>query len=154
MVDPTLVLGPILIVAGIILLVVEIAHPGVFLLIPSCVLIAAGILAVFFPSILESWYGAAVILLVALGAGLLTIPYYKRIAPVGPPETTIPTSITGETGLVISPVIPDSLKGKVRVRSEIWSARSKVPIPAGTHVKVVGGEGVTVWVEPIDSIGS
>jgi membrane-bound serine protease (ClpP class) len=40
-------------------------------------------------------------------------------------------------------------EGSVYVVGENWSAHSQVPIPAGTRVKVIAREGITVEVEPL-----
>ena len=53
-------------------------------------------------------------------------------------------------GIVIAPVVPNTLKGKVRVKSEVWSARSDVAIPTGVRVRVVQGEGVSITVQPVE----
>jgi membrane protein implicated in regulation of membrane protease activity len=106
---------------------------------------------VFFPSQVQTSYGLAAIVLAAFAAAFATIPYYRRIVPVHQPLSTTVGSLYGELGLVIAEVLPDSLQGKVRVRSEIWSARSDHRIPVGTKVRVVGGEGVSVVVQPIDT---
>ncbi len=148
MTDWVFVIGIILIIAGIALLVLEIIHPLTFFVIPGMVVLVAGFLFIFFPDLVtQTVWGAAILVIVAFAAALATIPIYRWIAPTHKPMVTTPTSITGESGLVVSPIVPDSLSGKVRVRSEVWSARSKVPIPAGARVRVVGGEGVAVWVE-------
>ncbi len=39
-------------------------------------------------------------------------------------------------------------EGRVRVQSEIWRARAKVPLAPGTRVKVIAREGLVVVVEP------
>ena len=56
----------------------------------------------------------------------------------------------GAEAIVIVPIVPNTLKGKVRVRSEVWSARASVEIPEGTRVRVVHGEGVSVTVVPLE----
>jgi membrane-bound serine protease (ClpP class) len=38
--------------------------------------------------------------------------------------------------------------GSIQLASELWSARSSHPIPAGSHVRVVAREGFTLIVEP------
>jgi inner membrane protein len=144
-----------LLAIGVILLITEIIHPGAVLLIPGTILLAVGILIVLGQeALLSTGYGAALVVAVGFMAGVLTIPYYRYIAPTHRPLTTIPTSLEGEEGIVLTAVVPDSMHGKVRVRSEVWSARAKQPIPAGTRVRVLGGEGVTVTVEPIVGAGA
>jgi membrane-bound serine protease (ClpP class) len=56
-------------------------------------------------------------------------------------------SLVGQTGQAKTEVF-DS--GSVQVASELWSARSAEPIPAGSHIKVVNREGFTLVVERDD----
>ncbi|MGD0718792.1 MAG: NfeD family protein, partial [Thermoplasmata archaeon] len=77
--------------------------------------------------------------------------YYRWVAPVHPPMSTTVGTLIGQEGVIVAPVVPDSLHGKVRIGSEIWSARAEVPIAPGTHVRVVGGSGVSVSVEVLPS---
>ncbi len=56
-------------------------------------------------------------------------------------------ALTGSTGLVLEPV--DANGGRVKVRGEIWSARSfdpSVSIEAGRNVEIVQIDGATVIV--------
>lgn len=56
-------------------------------------------------------------------------------------------ALTGETGLVLEPV--DAHNGRVKVRGEVWSARSydpSVSIEAGRNVEIVQIDGATVVV--------
>ncbi len=50
---------------------------------------------------------------------------------------------TGETRTLVHK------NGSVQVGSELWSARSETPIPAGTSVKIIKREGFTLIVEKI-----
>lgn len=148
--DPTV--GILLIIVGLILIALEMVHPGAFLLVPGTIVLAAGIIFLVAPDDLTmSPIGPLIIAVVAILAGLITIPWYQRMGRIHRPMSTTPDSLTGEQGTVIAPVVPNQLSGKVRVRSEIWSARSDRPIPAGTQVRVQGGEGVAVWVLPLDA---
>ena len=149
MTDWVYIFGIVFVILGLVLIVFEVIHPGAFMLIPGTVFLVAGLLFLFFPSVVtETIWGAVILVVVAVVVGIATIPLYQWMAPGHRPMSTTPSSITGETGLVTAPVVPDSTKGKVQVRGEVWSARSRTPIPAGTRVKVVGGEGVCIWVEP------
>ncbi len=145
-------IGIFLIIAGIVVIGIEFVHPGVFLMIPGTALLVAGILYIFdFPLLTQSVWGPILVGAITLLSVAITIPYYMYLGKIHRPMTTIPESLTGEVGVVISPVIPDTLKGKVRVQSEIWSARSERPIPAGTRVRVRGGQGVAIWVDPVEA---
>lgn len=151
MVDSGLIVGIPLIIIGAAFFVVEVIHPGAFLLIPGSVLLAAGVLYLVSPPLLtNSVFGPAIVILAALGATLATVPYYRHIAPVHRPLTTTPSSLEGQTGIVTTAVEPDNMHGKVMVQSEIWSARADQPIPVGAKVRILGGEGISVRVAPLN----
>jgi inner membrane protein len=150
-VDSGVSVGLVLIIGGLILIAIEFVHPGAFLLIPGSVVLVGGLMYIFaYPVLTATVYGPLIVAAVAIIAVLGTLPYYRRIGAIHRPMSTTPESLAGEVGVVIVPVVPDSLRGKVRVQSEVWSARSDRPIPAGTHVRVQGGQGVSVWVLPVD----
>ncbi len=144
-------IGIAIVIAGIILLAFELIHPGALLLIPGSILLAFGFLYLFLPNDLtNSYIGPVIIIVAAIGGALIEIPYYRWVAPVHRPMSTTSGGLVGEEAIVIAPVQPDNLRGKVKVRSEVWSARSAdQTIPVGTKVRVVHGEGVSVTVQPI-----
>ncbi|MFG1530538.1 MAG: NfeD family protein [Thermoplasmata archaeon] len=142
-------LGILIVIFGLGLIVFEFIHPGAILLIPGSILVVIGALYLLYPNaLLDSIYGPIAIVTVALLAVLVEIPYYRYIAPERPPMTTTTAGLLGRVGVVTSPVVPDTLRGKVRIDSETWSARSDQEIPVGTRIRVVGGEGVSVVVVP------
>ncbi len=148
--SPLNLIGIVFVVAGILFLAFELVHPGALLFIPGSILLVGGLLLMFVPdALLNSYFGTVLIVVAALGAGLVEIPYYRWVAPTHRPLSTTSAGLVGEEAIVIVPVVPNTLKGKIRVRSEIWSARSDRPIAAGTRVRVTHGEGVTVSVEPV-----
>lgn len=143
-------LGIIIVVFGLALIVFEFIHPGAVLLIPGSILVVIGVLYLVYPSaLLDSVYGPIAIVVVALLAILAEVPYYRHVAPVHSPMATTTAGLLGKVGVVTAPVIPDTLRGKVRLDSETWSARADREIPAGTRVRVVGGEGASVVVAPV-----
>jgi len=148
-IDPAI--GIALVIVGICLLAFELVHPGALLLIPGSILLVAGFLYLFLPNVLlDSYIGPVGIIVVAIVAALIEIPYYRWVAPTHSPLSTTSGGLVGAEAVVIVPIVPNTLKGKVRVRSEVWSARASVPIPEGTRVRVVHGEGVSVTVVPIE----
>jgi len=148
-IDPTI--GLALVIVGIFLLAFELIHPGALLLIPGSILLVAGFLYLFLPNVLlDSFIGPVAIVVVAVVSALIEIPYYRWIAPTHAPLSTTSGGLVGAEAIVIAPIVPNSLKGKVRVRSEVWSAKASVPIPEGTRVRVVHGEGVSVTVVPLE----
>lgn len=76
---------------------------------------------------------------------LITMWWSRR----APPKVGVETLI-GATGMVIDECHPN---GRVRVRGESWRARSAVPLEAGTRVRVVGRERLTLVVEPESETG-
>ncbi|HKV90375.1 MAG TPA: NfeD family protein [Thermoplasmata archaeon] len=151
MVDAAIAIGVPLLLIGAALFIIELIHPGAFLLIPGSIFLAAGVLYILLPNPLTgSVFGPAVIVIAAFLATLATVPYYRHLAPVHRPMSSIPMSLEGERGIVVQTVEPHTLKGKVRVKSEIWSARSDRTIPQGAIVKVLGGEGVSLQVVPVE----
>ena len=150
MVDAAQSFGLLLVLVGGALLIFEFVHPGVFLLVPGTVVLVAGVFYITVPGILtESAYGPALLGITAVVATVLSILWYQHLGRGHPPMVSMPSTLAGREGIVTAPVIPDSMKGKVRVDSEIWSARSRVPIPVGSRVRILGGEGVSIEVVPV-----
>jgi len=148
-------IGTIVTVAGIALFAFELIHPGALLFIPGSVLVVAGFLYLFFPTyLLDSPIGPIAIVVAAVIATVVEIFYYRWVAPTHRPLSTTSAGLVGEEAIVISPIVPNTLKGKVRVRSEVWSARAPVAIPAGAKVRIIQGEGVSVLVEPAETPGN
>ncbi|HTW40500.1 MAG TPA: NfeD family protein [Thermoplasmata archaeon] len=145
-------IGIAIVIVGLALLVFELVHPGALLIIPASILLVAGFLYLFLPNVLlNSVEGPVIVVVAAILGALIEVPYYRWVAPVHRPMSTTSGGLVGEEAIVVTPVEPNNIRGKVKVKSEIWSARSDKPIPVGTRVRVVHGEGVSVTVQPIDS---
>lgn len=145
-------IGITMVVAGIALLAFELVHPGALLIIPGSILLVAGFLYLFLPDVLlNSYLGPLIVVVAAILGALVEIPYYRWVAPVHRPMSTTSGGLVGEEAIVIAPIEPNSLHGKVKVRSEVWSARADQPIPVGARVRVIHGEGVSVTVQLIQS---
>ena len=56
--------------------------------------------------------------------------------------------LLGETAQVIGACDP---LGRVKIRGEIWAARSEVPLAAGTEARVTAVEGLTLLVAPLEA---
>lgn len=142
--------GIAILVIGAVLFLVELAHPGALLLIPASIMIVGGILYLLIPDVLlDSIWGPIAIIVAAIVSTVATILWYRWLAGTHLPMSTTSGGLVGAEAIVIAPVVPNTLRGKIRVRSEVWSARASQPIPTGTRVRVVAGEGVSVTVEPI-----
>ncbi|WP_214020453.1 NfeD family protein [Methanoculleus sp.] len=144
-------LGWVLIVLGAVLLLVEVYEPGFFIAVPATVLIILGVLLLLGVDILSSPIALVVGVLAAIGAASVTVWLYGRLTPGrGPPTTISRDSLVGLEGMVVAPVDPETLAGKVRLGSTEWSARAESgSIPAGRRVIVVRSEGVHVVVKEV-----
>ncbi|RLF55481.1 MAG: NfeD family protein [Thermoplasmata archaeon] len=139
----------ILLVLGLILVAVEASTPGYFIIIPGTIFIILGVFGLIAPAMFLSLYTPIIVIVALLASTAFTIKFYQIIA--GKPEPTItPTtnSMIGKEGIVIKETDPDDpTKGRVRVSGEDWAATSDEPLPPGTKVVVVGGEGVHLRVK-------
>jgi inner membrane protein len=135
------------VVIGVLLLIAELSSPGAFLLVPGTVLIALGFIGLAAPDILFSIYSPIITVLIIVPMTLITIKMYQKLAPPGPPETTVATSLVGLEGEVTQEIKPGSLSGKVKIKNDSWSATSDCMITKGTKVVVLRSEGVHVIVE-------
>lgn len=145
--ESAVIVALVLIVLGLILLIVEATSPGVFMIIPASILIILGALGLVSPDFLFSWWAILVAIVVAVPVTAITIYFYKFLGKPQPPSTTITDTLVGTTGIVLVTTIPGSLKGKIKIGSDTWSANSNQPIEAGTRAKVVRSEGVHVFIE-------
>lgn len=97
----------------------------------------------------ENWWVPRVSLFVAtpasiLYAGFLWIAIRKSMLAILAPPAHDLTALVGKIGEAKTAVHED---GSVQVAGELWSARSKSPIPAGRQVRVVAREGFILDVE-------
>ena len=142
--------GLLLIVFGLALLILELKVPS------FGVLGIGGIVALVIGSIMAtsavpgvrihlSTIIPAALLLAAgvLGLGRLALQAQRR-----PPQTGVDAMI-GEIGRTRTPVAPD-MPGQIDARGEIWRAISREALPAGTAVRIVAIDGLTVVVERAD----
>jgi membrane-bound serine protease (ClpP class) len=82
------------------------------------------------------------------GIALFVAKVAEEIQPV-----TAKWEVTGEAGEAVTE-LGKGAKGVVRIRSELWSAKSVSPIAAGSRVRVTKVEGLQVWVEKISGDSS
>ena len=85
--------------------------------------------------------------LVSLACGVVEITYWqRRMRRVK--VATGSENLIGATGEAATPLAP---VGQIRVLGELWEARASSDVPPGTSVRVVGMDGLTLKVEPVDS---
>ena len=137
----------IVIIIGALLILAEALSPGAFAIIPGTVLVIVGIVGYAVPDFLFSIYSPIAAVLIAVPITLITIKLYQILAKPVPPTTMVSDSLIGKKGKVVTGTDPNSLKGKVRIGMEIWSADSEEPIAEGTAVEVVSAEGVHITVK-------
>lgn len=142
-------LGVVLIVIGVLMLIVEATTPGFFIAIPASVLIVIGTIGVWIPDLFWSPLTPIIAVVLTVPMSIITIHLYKKLAPPEPPTTTVGTSLIGKRGVVMARIIPRTLKGKVKLESQIWSATSEKEIEEGRDVEVVESKGVHVIVKEV-----
>lgn len=143
--DPFLI-AIALIIVGAVFLIIEAFSPGAFMVIPGTVLVILGVIGVFMPDIVLTLWSPVIALVVAVPVTILTIKAYQRLGEPVPPSTTVTESLVGKTGTVTTATEVGSMRGKVRIGSDTWSATSDEPIEAGAEVVVLSSEGVHVHV--------
>ncbi len=143
--DPFLI-AIALIIVGAVFLIIEAFSPGAFMVIPGTVLVILGVIGVFMPDIVLTLWSPVIALVVAVPVTILTIKAYQHLGEPVPPSTTVTESLVGKTGTVTTATEVGSMRGKVRIGSDTWSATSDEPIEAGAEVVVLSSEGVHVHV--------
>ncbi len=91
---------------------------------------------------------------VSLGLLFTTRPYILRLVQRTPYRPSNVETLSGKTGIVTIPISNDASTGQVRIGTEFWTARTNgdlpEPVPAGTKVRILGVEGVTARVAPVE----
>ncbi len=140
--------GWLMIIIGLGLLIVEASAPGFFVAVPGTILIVLGTVTLLIPDFAQN-YAPAIIVATAVVSSIITITFYRRVAPGQMPLTTSMDILVGKEGIVLKRVSPDSISGKVKIDNQIWSATSDGIIEEGKKVKIISSEGVHVKVEEI-----
>jgi membrane-bound ClpP family serine protease len=148
-IDPS-VIGLALLIMGILFIIAEAATPGFFIGVIGTAFIAMGLVGIFFPFILDTPWSPIIVVIVTSGSMLGAVMFYRRLGKSQPTATTITESNVGKEGIAMEDIEPHSLKGKVKISHQIWSATSDVNIPKGTKVRVIDWEGVHVIVEEFE----
>lgn len=133
------------IVAGLILLVLEVVLPGTFFLWFGVSAVVVGIVALIFPAL--AWQ-AEVIGFLALAVVLVIVGrrYYSgglgRIRPTGLNERA--QNLVGRETVLSEPIVDG--RGRIRVDDTVWRVTGP-DMPSGSRVKVVGADGSVLRVE-------
>jgi membrane-bound serine protease (ClpP class) len=104
-------------------------------------LLLALVLFIFLPSPWNAIGGFAGLVLFGFEAA-----YWQRRVRQQKVQTGVGT-LVGATGEVSEPLAP---VGQIRVRGELWEARSSSELPPGARVRVIAVHGLTLEVEPVE----
>jgi membrane protein implicated in regulation of membrane protease activity len=140
--------GWLMIIAGIGLLILEAAQPGFFVAVPGTTLIVLGVVTLLIPQVAQD-YAPVIIVVTALVSSILTITFYRKMAPGQMPLSTSMDNLAGKEGVVVKKVTPDSISGKVNIDNKIWSATAENIIEEGKKVIIISSEGVHIKVKEI-----
>lgn len=142
-------LGLTIFLVGIALIVLELTQPGYFIGVAGTVGVIAGLVQMAWPGFLLSWWSPPVAAVVALGASLASIQFYKKFAPPArAPETLSSDALVGMAGRVVTRVEPNHHQGKVKVGGIVWSAEAHAePIDVGADITVIAVDGVHLIVK-------
>ncbi len=140
--------GLIWLLGGLLLLVAELALPGIFLLWIGVAALGTGLLLLLTEASFEA---TAVVFLALLGGGIWCSMHLRRRRP-HPQVNTPGSGLVGRSGLLLPP--GDLVAGpglRVRVGDSEWQARlpRDVRVPEGpVRVRVEGVDGTTLVVRP------
>lgn len=106
-------------------------------------ILVTGILIAIFV-VPDAWTVPVIVIAVALEASetIFTLWWSRRAPPKVGPETLI-----GATGRVVDELRPI---GRVRVRGEVWRARSREELGADVRIRVTDRDRLTLTVERLD----
>jgi membrane-bound serine protease (ClpP class) len=88
--------------------------------------------------------------MVSIFGGLFIWLILQRAQTAGKSQL-IGDTLVGMTGQVWIAIEPFSI-GSVRIEGELWQARSKEILPAGTWIRVIRQEGITLTVKKIENL--
>jgi membrane protein implicated in regulation of membrane protease activity len=140
--------GWLMVIIGLGLLIVEAAQPGFFVAVPGTILIVLGAVTLLIPEIAQD-YASVIMIVTALISSILTITFYRKMAPGQKPLSTSMDNLAGKAGVVVRKVTPDSISGKVNIDNQIWSATADSIIEEDKKVIIISSEGVHIKVKEI-----
>jgi membrane-bound serine protease (ClpP class) len=146
---PVQLVGIVLLLASAVFFLLELKHPGLGLpTVGGLVTLVLGGLFLFNPSVPNARVSWSVIVPVAAFTALFFVFVVgAAVRARRLPKSTGRESLMGAEGVVTTVLSP---RGVVQVAGERWTAESSAgPVPAGSRVRVVGVEGLTLRVEPV-----
>ena len=134
------------VIAGILMIIAELAAPGTFIIVPGTVVLVLGLIWLINSDWVLAWWSIIVAIIVVIPMVFVAIKLYQKLAPPAPPETTVGSSLVGKKGTVLKEIVPNEISGKVRIDNDTWSATAESRIPVGKSIVVVESTGVHVKV--------
>jgi membrane protein implicated in regulation of membrane protease activity len=90
-----------------------------------------------------------IIVVTAVVSSILTIAFYRKMAPGQKPLSTSMDNLARKDGVVVRKVTPQSISGKVEIDNQMWSATADSIIDVGKKVIIISSEGVHIKVKEI-----
>jgi membrane protein implicated in regulation of membrane protease activity len=146
--DPFLV-SVAFIVIGVLMLLAEYSAPKTYIAVPGAVLLALGIVIFIFPSWMDEWWSAIVLIIVLALLVFAAMKFFQMLAPSEQPEALAITMV-GRRGAVVDEVVPNLTTGAIQFDDCTKNATATVRIPKGTQVVVIEDKGAHVVVEAAD----
>lgn len=144
--------GLLWLIAAVVLAITELLVPGVYLVFFAIAAAATGAIALLFP---ELSVGGQLLGFAAWSLATVLIgKRWYRDFPVASSDPLLNDRIArlvGETVTVVEPI--EGGRGRVRVGDGEWPAHGP-DTPAGARVRITGGSGGTLTVEPIQALPS
>ena len=137
------------IILGAILLALELAAPGAFMMWLGLAALLVGVLSFAWSDLSWQWQGVAFAVF-----AVAYIPLWRRFAHnVEPPEVRPylnrrAEALVGRIFTLDKPII-DGV-GSVRIDDTVWRVGSGADRPAGSHVRVIRVDGANLVVEPAE----
>ena len=136
------------IIAGVVLLALELAVPGAFMMWLGIAALLVGAI-----SLIVDWSWQAQCVAFAVFA-LASIPLFRRFARNVEPPNEAPflnrrtEALVGRVFTLDKPIV-DGI-GSVRIDDTVWRVVGGLDCPAGSRVRVIRADGASLTVEPAD----
>jgi membrane protein implicated in regulation of membrane protease activity len=133
-------------IAGVLLLLLELAAPGTFMMWLGLAALAVGVILLFVDWSWQAQFAAFAVLAVA------AIPLWRRFAPhAGPVDQPYlnrrTEALVGRVFTLEKPIVDGG--GTVRINDTVWRVAGP-DAPAGSRVKIVSADGAQLAVERVE----
>lgn len=100
-----------------------------------------------FPVEKETFQMVALLAIIVVIVIIIVLLAFLMMKPRSDVVTTTPEKLVGESGVVTKRINPNNFDGKVKVESEVWSAKGDKVLQPGQKIKVVDHKGINLIVE-------